>query len=61
MADSSPRSPATRPTAPQGDAPGQPKPPGHPPAKEDGPLESLGKAITDPVRTAADDDEADTR
>jgi hypothetical protein len=35
--------------------------PGQPPAKEDGPLESLGKAITDPLRTAADDDEADTR
>ncbi|MEF7612916.1 hypothetical protein V4F39_03265 [Aquincola sp. MAHUQ-54] len=37
-------------------------PPGRPRQKDDdGVLESLGKAVTDPLRTAADDDELQTQ
>lgn len=34
---------------------------GAPPPKEDSVLESLGKAITDPIATAAEEEEPDAR
>lgn len=52
-----PRHPAAAPASPSQDRPGHP--PGHPDTPPDSALEGLGKAITAPIRDAAEDEGAD--